>query len=559
MGNSGFWLGVMQGMGEARQKDTEQQILANKDKQKNLASQYERLLEMATDEAKPQIMQSMNEVYTADPYDTKKFASAVKKLEQIPTTFIATQSIKAPVNSQTLNVPKMPLLATDQSTGQSYETPSGTGTNQVTTPYQPPAMQQVAPHSRPIVKSQVETAHENLWQRAQAFPMLESEEMMKAEARKKAAKANIQWMNMNEDDLAAIGMTGYKKGRYRIPYYTDQGTYGNPSPVSELASATSGQKDRWNKHPDSPTGWQVTSYAKDGSIAHSEFAQPPAAIAGSTSEYSTFVQSGDQWIETPMVRNTYPTGSRGNSGAPPPASAVPQTKPSSAGTAPSGTANAQVTPTNAPSGSQANRNRTFPMKLTIEEITKRAQTNELLRDLDVIEEQINKHPDAIGPWAGPAISAAQQKSPGFLTDLMESMGDMLDLKTPGQIRNPEVVDMYTRMLNIRMQLLYALSGKQINEKEYERLEKIIPLYNTDIVTTRSRLKFYRQNLQKIEADKRSGTWKWMPLSAKTKSLILEAGLPMPDEGSTGATPEPPSADQVPVTNDTPLNRLRNKF
>jgi hypothetical protein len=179
----------------------------------------------------------------------------------------------------------------------------------------------------------------------------------------------------------------------------------------------------------------------------------------------------------------------------------------------------------------------------MEEVGKRATSATLIEDLNALEGLVSAHPEAIGPAAGRSISFTAQNVP-------EGIQEALGLQSA---RNPEVLDMYYRMDNLRTQMLYAMSGKQINEREYQRLEKLVPMYNTPPSTTMQRLKMLRDELQRIQNRKQAGTWKWEGVSPRMRKLLTTAGLAIPEDSGTPssiAPPPMPSSSDVPAVGGT---------
>ena len=131
--------------------------------------------------------------------------------------------------------------------------------------------------------------------------------------------------------------------------------------------------------------------------------------------------------------------------------------------------------------------------LPVGEVEKRASLSELVEDADFLKDVAERHKDAIGVGAGRAAAFTQQNVPEFLHTLL-----------PSEYTEPETIQMFRVAQNMRNQLLYALSGKQINEREYARLSRLVPEVTTPYGTFKARLGEYSQEINRILAGRKSG-------------------------------------------------------
>jgi hypothetical protein len=147
---------------------------------------------------------------------------------------------------------------------------------------------------------------------------------------------------------------------------------------------------------------------------------------------------------------------------------------------------------------------TRPGALPAGEMQNRVTLDILIEDTSVLKTLAEKHRNVIGPAAGRLATAVQQYAPEALQEIL-----------PSEYTEPEVVEMFRVAQNMRNQLLYALSGKQINEKEYARLSRLVPEVTTSPKTFFPRLQEYELELKRT-LERRSGKRETTRESAPSK-------------------------------------------
>lgn len=129
------------------------------------------------------------------------------------------------------------------------------------------------------------------------------------------------------------------------------------------------------------------------------------------------------------------------------------------------------------------------------EMQNRVSLANLIEDADALMELAERNKETFGPFSGRAAEALINYAP-----------EMLQREFP-ELVNDETQKIVRAAANARQQLLYAMSGKQINENEYKRLTRLIPSVNVSYDTFRNRMILYRNELQR-SLERRQGKGEW---------------------------------------------------
>lgn len=141
-----------------------------------------------------------------------------------------------------------------------------------------------------------------------------------------------------------------------------------------------------------------------------------------------------------------------------------------------------VRPIDVPNNGQLN-----PMKKTLP-----ADQAQHLADFDTLSEQLQL--------------VKSSKKPEFTGPVESRVGDLaqtLDIPSIGLAASPQRADFISNINSIRNQLIYLRSGKQINEKEYERLLAELPNEKRSDVDFDAKLANFERVFNEIKANRRN--------------------------------------------------------